>query len=167
MALVVGTGSNSPLTPVLRARVARELLAAHRGTRGLALSDDAAARSVIGAIFNAARIPCPWEPTGALPALERLIVKSIPGKTRRALPGACQEIAAHAQSPEEFRIRAIASLDRVAAVVCRKSGGGARPRRREHLGAEFVARTHELLRFVVSPIFSDARVALGLEGGAA
>jgi hypothetical protein len=166
-ALVVGAGLNAPLAPTSRARVARELLGALRGTRALTAGDDAAARAIVEALFNVARVPCPWEPSGAPQSLERLIVKAMSGRTRKALPGACHAVAAEARSPEEFRRRAIASLDRVAVVACGDPLAALGPGDASVSGSEFVARTYELLRFVVSPTYFDARAALGLEGGVA
>jgi tetratricopeptide (TPR) repeat protein len=165
--LIVGPGLNAPLTPASRARVARELLSAQQGTRGLAVADDATARAIVGALFNFARIACPWEPTGAPQSLERLIAKAMAGKTRKALPGACQIVAAHGQTPEEFRVRAIASLDRIAVVACGDPLLALGPGDASASGSEFVSRTYELLRFVVSPAYFGARTALGLEGGTA
>jgi lipopolysaccharide biosynthesis regulator YciM len=166
-ALVVGAGLNAPLSPASRARVARELLGAARGTRALAEGNDAAASAVVGTVFNAARIPCPWEPTGASPSLERLIVKAMPGKARKALPGMCQAVAANGQTPEAFRRAAIASLDRISAVACGDPLVALGPADASVSGSEFVDRTADLLRFVLSPAYFDARRALGLEGGAA
>jgi hypothetical protein len=167
VALVVGAGLNAPLAPTSRARLARELLGASRGTRALAAGDDSAARAIVGALFNVARVPFPWEPVGAPQSLERLIVKAMSGKTRKALPGACHAVADQAQSPEEFRKRAIASLDRVSVVACGDPLAALGPGDASASGSEFVARTGELLRFVVSTTYFDARAALGLEGGVA
>ncbi len=164
-AIVVGAGLNAPLTPTARARVARELLGAVRGTRGLAEGDDTAALSVVGAVFNAARVPCPWEPTGASQSLERLILKAMPGRTRKALAGVCLAAAGHGQTPGEFRRAAIASLDRISVVACGDPLVALGPGDASASGSEFVDRTADLLRFVLSPAYLDARRALGLEGG--
>lgn len=170
-ALVVGPGVNAPLSPLIRARVARELLGIIRGTSIIRYRDEVTIAAIVAAACHLADIPVEHPPYAVLGEVEKLIGKSLSRRTRKLLPAPCSAIASAKQDARSWSRRALASQDRIAAVA----SGDPSLVLTDALGvpadklAQFIpssARAIELLRFVVSPSYPEMRRALGLEGGA-
>jgi tetratricopeptide (TPR) repeat protein len=170
-ALVVGSGVNTPLTPVTRARIARELLAMVRGTTVTRSRDDITIAAIIVAACRQAEVPIEHPPYAMLVEVERLFGKAIARKTRKAMVELCRTIVRSGADARAWSKRALASHDRVATiasgdasvVLCDVLATTA-----DKLGPAVKgnARAEELLRFVLSPLYLDQRRSLGLEGGA-
>ncbi len=165
-ALVVGPGINAPLSPTARARVARELFALVRGTTIVRWRDEIAIAAIVVAACRLAEIRIDHPPYSVLGEIERLLGKALPRRTRKLLPDVCRAIAAQSADVRGWNRRALASHDRVAtiasgdpSVVLDDVSGAAIDREQGGTG-----RTEELLGFVLSQDYLDARRALGLEG---
>jgi tetratricopeptide (TPR) repeat protein len=169
-ALVVGPGVNSPLSPMARARVARELLGVVRGTTITRWRDDVTVAAIVAAACHIADVPFEHPPYAVLAEVERLIGRALPRRTRRALPEVCAAIASQRADARSWSKRALGSQDRIAAVACGDprlvliDALGVPP---DRLGAvaSTTPRAEDLLRFVLSPTYLDIRRSLGLEGG--
>jgi hypothetical protein len=170
-ALVVGSGVNTPLTPLTRARIARELLAMVRGTTVVRSRDDITIAAIVVAACNQAEVPIEHPPYAMLVEVERLVGKAIARKTRKAIAEVCRSIVRSGGDARAWSKRALASHDRVATVA---SGDASvvlcdvLSTTAEKLGPAVKgnARAEELLRFVLSPLYLELRRSLGLEGGA-
>ncbi len=170
-ALVVGSSISTPLTPVARARIARELLAMVRGTTVTRSRDDITIAAIVVAACRQAEVPVEHPPYAMLVEVERLIGKAIARKTRKAMAETCRTIVRTGADARAWSKRALASHDRVATiasgdasvVLCDVLGVAA-----DKLGPAVKgnARAEELLRFVLSPLYLELRRSLGLEGGA-
>ena len=168
-ALIVGPSIKAPLSPVIRARVARELLAMSRGTTVARSRDDVTIAAVVVAACRLSEVPIEHPPYAVLAEVERLLGKAIARKTRKAIADPCRAIVSERAEPRAWTRRTLASHDRVAAVasgdpsvvLCETLGVPM-----ERLGQAVVgnARAEEILRFVLSPIYLDLRRSLGLEG---
>ena len=168
-ALVVGPSIKAPLTPVIRARVARELVAMTRGTTIARSRDDVTIAAIVVAACGIAEVHIDHPPYAVLGEIERLIGKAIARKTRKAIGDTCRAIVASRAEPRAWTRRVLASHDRVAVVasgdpavvLCEVLGMPV-----ERLGAAVTgsARAEELLRFVLSPQYLQLRRALELEG---
>jgi tetratricopeptide (TPR) repeat protein len=169
-ALVVGSGVNAPLTPIARARIARELLAIVRGTTVTRSRDDLTIAAIVVAACGQAEVTVERPPYPVLAEVERLFGKAIARRTRKAIPDLCNAIVRSKADARAWSKRAVASHDRIATLA---SGDpsvvlcdvlGVTP---EKLGVTVKgnARAEELLRFVLSPLYLDLRRSLGLEGG--
>jgi len=170
-ALVVGSGVNTPLAPVTRARIARELLAMVRGTTVTRSRDDITIAAIVVAACRQAEVPIEHPPYAMLVEIERLLGKALARKTRKAMGDLCRTIARSGADARAWSKRALASHDRVAVVA----SGDASIVLADVLGVSVDklgpavkgnARAEELLRFVLSPLYLDLRRSLGLEGGA-
>jgi lipopolysaccharide biosynthesis regulator YciM len=170
-ALVVGSGVNTPLAPVTRARIARELLAMVRGTTVTRSRDDITIAAIVVAACREAEVPIEHPPYAMLVDIERLIGKAIARKTRKAIGDLCRAIVRSNADARVWSKRALASHDRVAAIA----SGDASVVLSDVLGVgvdklgpavKNNARAEELLRFVLSPLYLELRRSLGLEGGA-
>jgi lipopolysaccharide biosynthesis regulator YciM len=170
-ALVVGSGVNTPLTPVTRARIARELLAMVRGTTVTRSRDDMTIAAIVVAACRQAEVPIEQPPYAMLVEVERLIGKAIARKTRKAMAETCRAIVRSGADAKVWSKRALASHDRVATVA----SGDASVVLSDVLGVatdklgpavKGSARAEELLRFVLSPLYLELRRSLGLEDGA-
>jgi tetratricopeptide (TPR) repeat protein len=168
-ALVVGPGINAPLSPTARARVARELFALVRGTTVVRWRDELAIAAIVVAACRIAEVPIEHPPYSVLAEIERLIGKAIPRRTRKLLPNVCRAIATHDADVRGWNRRALASHDRVAAIASGDPSvvlddvlGGSVDRVQS---GGVAGRAQELLGFVLSQDYLDARRALGLEGG--
>jgi hypothetical protein len=168
-AIVVGAGVKAPLSPGMRARVAREVLGIVRGTSILRSRDDMTIAAIIVTACRLGDVPFDHPPYAVLAEVERLVGKAIPRKTRKALPDIVQQVARAGQDGRAWSRRALASQDRVATLASGDAATvlslalGVPP---ERLGQAVLgnARAEELLRFVLSPEYLDLRRALGLEG---
>jgi len=169
-ALVVGAGINAPLTPVARARIAREILAIVRGTTVVRLRDDVTVAAIVVACCRLAEVPVQHPPYAVLAEVERVLGKAIARRTRKLLPDICRAAVSQASDARAWSRRALASLDRVAAVASGDPSvvladvlGVAV----ENLGRAVPghSRAEELLRFVLSPRYLQLRRSLGLDGG--
>jgi len=170
-ALVVGSGVNTPLAPVTRARMARELLAMVRGTTVTRSRDDITIAAIVVAACGQAEVPIEHPPYAMLVEVERLLGKAIARKTRKAIAEVCRAIVRSGGDARAWSKRALASHDRVAVVA----SGDASVVLSEVLAVSADklgpavkgnARAEELLRFVLSPLYLELRRSLGLEGGA-
>ena len=94
-ALIVGVGINSPLAPLTRGRVARELLALARGTTIVRWRDDLAIAAIVIAACRFADVRIEHPPYAILAEIERLLGRALTRKTRRLLPEVCSAIVAH------------------------------------------------------------------------
>jgi hypothetical protein len=167
-ALVVGPSIKAPLSPMIRARVARELVAMARGTTIARSRDDVTIAAVVVAACQLADTPIDHPPYAVLAEVERLIGKALPRKTRKAIGDSCRAIVAARSEPRAWTKRTLASHDRIAVIA---SGDpsvvllemlNVPP---EKLGAAVAgnARAEELLRFVLSPQYLQLRRSLELE----
>jgi cellulose synthase operon protein C len=167
-AIVVGPDVNSPLSPLARARVAREILAIVRGTTIVRCRDDVAIAAIVVAACKIANLPVDHPPYAVLAEFEKLLGKAISRRTRKLLPSLCGALVATHADARAWSRRALASQDRIAAVA---SGDPVVilmdvlgvPMDRLGRSAPGNARAEELLRFVLSQTYVDVRRSLGLE----
>jgi tetratricopeptide (TPR) repeat protein len=167
--LVVGSGVNAPLSPVTRARVAREVLGVVRGTTVTRSRDDVTVAAIAVACCRIAEVPIQHPPYAVLVEVERLVSKALPRRTRKSLSEICQAIVRTNADARAWSRRAVASQDRVATIasgdpsVVLSDVLGASV---ERLGQSVKGnpRAEELLRFVLSSPYLEIRRALGLEG---
>jgi hypothetical protein len=168
--LVVGAGINAPIAPVVRARVARELLAIVRGTTVVRLRDDMTVAAIVVVACKLAEVPIAHPPYAVLAEVERLIGKAIARRTRKSLPEVCRAIVSSGADARVWSRRALASQDRVGAiasgdvsVVLMDVLGASESSLAQTVAGD--ARAEELLRFVLAPEYLEFRQSLGLEGG--
>ena len=167
-AIVVGSGIHLPLTPPMRARIARELWAIGRGTTVLRTRDEQTIAAIIVAACHLADVRFDAPPSPVLVEIEKLLTKAIARKTKKALPEICRAIVASHQDTLVWRKRALMTLARAALVA---SGDVAfvvldtlgEPPERVMTSLKNDDRAAELLRFVMSPTYVDIRRSLGLE----
>ena len=167
-ALVVGPSVKAPLSPFIRARVARELVALTRGTTVARARDDVTIAAIVVASCRIAEVPIEHPPYAVLAEIERLVGKAIARKTRKAIADPCRAIVAERAEPRAWTKRVLASHDRIAViasgdpvvVLCEVLGVSI-----ERVGQAVTgnARAEELLRFVLSPSYLQLRRALELE----
>ena len=167
-ALIVGPSIKAPLSPMIRARVARELVAMVRGTIVARSRDDVTIAAIVVAACGLAEVAIDHPPYAVLAEIERLLGKAIARRTRKALPEICRAIVASRVDARAWAKRTLASHDRIAVlasgdpaiVLCDTLGVPV-----ERLGQATIGnpRAEELLRFVLSPQYLDLRRALGLE----
>jgi cellulose synthase operon protein C len=167
-ALVVGAGVNSPLTPLARGRVARELLAMVRGTTVTRSRDETSIAAVVVAASGLAEVSIDHPAYPVLPEIERLLGKAIARKTRKLLPDVCRAIASGNADARAWHRRALASQDRTATIASGDPGVVLLDVLRvppEKLGAAVRgnARAEELIHFVLSATYLELRRGLGLE----
>jgi cellulose synthase operon protein C len=167
-ALVVGPSIKAPLSPVIRARVAGELVAMVRGTTVARSRDDVTIAAVVVAACGIAEVRIEHPPYAVLAEVERLVGKAMGRKTRKAIGDACRAIVAGRAEPRAWTKRVLASHDRVAViasgdpavVLCEVLGV---PLDRVGQAVPGNARAEEILRFVLSPSYLQLRRALELE----
>jgi tetratricopeptide (TPR) repeat protein len=168
--LVVGPAINAPIPAAARARIARELLAIVRGTTVLRSRDDMTVAAIVVASCKLAEVPIAHPPYSVLAEVERLLGKAVARRTRKALPEVCRAIVSHGGDARMWSRAALASQDRVGAVA----SGDPSVVLMDVLGASQAnlaqavvgnARAEDLLRFVLSPQYSELRRSLGLNGG--
>jgi tetratricopeptide (TPR) repeat protein len=166
--LVVGPGIKVPLSPAVRARVARELFAIRQGTTIVRSRGDITIAAVVAAACRLAGVPAAPPPVADLMEVERQLGKALSWRARRRLPALCQPIAAGASNPLAWARGALASQDRIAVVACGDpsvvlaepiavTGSAA------NAPTAVPNRTDDLLRFLLSSVYLDARGALGLD----
>jgi tetratricopeptide (TPR) repeat protein len=169
-ALVVGPAINAPIPAAARARIARELLAIVRGTTIVRLRDDMTVAAIVVAACKLAEVPIAHPPHSVLAEVERLLGKAIARRTRKALPEVCRAIVSRGGDARMWSKCALASQDRVGAVA----SGDPSIVLMDVLGVSQAdlpqavmgnARAEDLLRFVLSPQYSELRRSLGLSGG--
>jgi tetratricopeptide (TPR) repeat protein len=167
-AVVMGPQVGSPLNPMTRARVARELLAIVRGTTVTRWRDDTTIAAIVVAACNIADVRVDSPPYAMLAEIEKLVGRAIARKTKKLLPEICRSIVASGADARAWAHRALASHNRVAVVAAGDVSVvladllGAAPQITDV--ARHDARAHELFRFVLSPAYLEIRRALGLEG---
>jgi cellulose synthase operon protein C len=168
--LVLGSSVNAPIAPMVRGRIARELLTMLRGTTVIRLRDDITVAAIVVAACKLAEVPVQHPPYAVLGEVERALGKAIARRTRKLLPELCRAIVASGADARAWARRALASQDRVAAVA----SGDPSVVLADVLGAaeghlaQVVSgndRAEELLRFVLSPQYLELRRSLGLDGG--
>jgi hypothetical protein len=167
-ALVVGPSIKGPVSTLGRARVARELLAVVRGSTVVRWRDEVSISAIVVAACRLAEVPIDHPAYAVLAELERLIGKALPRRTRKAMNEVCRAVVASGVDARAWSRRAIASHDRMAAlaggdpVVVLADITGAPS---DRLDSAIVGnpRAEELLRYVLSQSYLDARAALGLE----
>lgn len=168
-ALVVGADVRSPFPLSTRARIARELFAISRGTTILRLRDETTVLAIVVAACRIAEVPLDAPAYAVQAEVDRLVSKAIARKTRKLLPDICQRIAQSKADARAWSQRAIATLDRMAAVATGDVGvvlGDIHGQSPDRL-ADVVPgdrRSEELLRFALSAGYLEVRRTLGLEG---
>jgi hypothetical protein len=165
----VGAGVKAPLSPAMRARVAREVLGILRGTTILRSRDETTIAAVVVAACRLADVPFQHPPYAMLAEVERLVGRAIPRKTRKMLGDVCREVARAGVDAKAWSRRALASQDRVGTLASGDASTvlvSALGVPQERLGQAVVGNTRaeELLRFVLSAEYLDLRRMLGLEG---
>ncbi|MBV9945656.1 MAG: hypothetical protein JOZ69_02285, partial [Myxococcales bacterium] len=146
------------------------LVAIARGTTVVRLRDEVTIAAIVVASCRLAEVPIQHTPYSVLAEVERQLGKAIARKTRKLLSEPCKAIVARGADARAWWGRALASLDRVAAVA---SGDVSVvlsdilgvPEGRLEGAVRGDARAEELLRFVLSPTYVELRKSLGLEGG--
>ena len=167
--IVVGPDVRSPFPLATRARIARELFGITRGTNILRLRDETTVLAIVVAACKLAEVPVTAPAYAVQGEIDRLLGKAIARKTRKALPEICQRIVQSRADARVWSQRAIATLDRIAAVATGDVGvvlGDILGQQPEQL-ADVVQgdrRSEELLRFALSQGYVDVRRTLGLEG---
>jgi tetratricopeptide (TPR) repeat protein len=167
-ALVVGSAVNAPLSPLTRARVAREVMALVRGTTLTSHRDDTTIAAIVTIACNLAKVRVDAPPFAVLAEVERHITKAISRKTKAAIEPICRAYAATGADPRQWAARARASQARAAVLA---SGDVSlvladmfgEPVERLGTVARDDLRAHELFRFVLSRPYFDLRRSLGLE----
>ena len=167
-ALIVGPSIKAPLSPIIRARVARELVAMARGTTVVRSRDDVTIAAIVVAACNLVEVPMDHPPYAVLAEVEKLIGKAIARKTRKAIGDVCRAIVAGRADARAWTKSARASHDRIAAVA---SGDPSVvlgdmlnvPAERVGHAAPGNPRAEDLLRFVLSAPYLELRRSLGLE----
>jgi tetratricopeptide (TPR) repeat protein len=168
-ALVVGAQVSNPLSPLTRARVARELFALVRGTTIARWRDDVSIAAITVAACRIAEVLVEHPPYATLAEIERLISKAISRKTKRLLPDLCRPIVESSSDPSAWVSRALLSQNRVSVLACGDVSLVlcdvlSEPLERLGSAVRGDARAEELLRFVLSPQYIELRKSLGLEG---
>jgi lipopolysaccharide biosynthesis regulator YciM len=163
-ALVIGAEVQSPLAPAARARIAAELLGIARGTSVLRTRDDLSTAAIVVAACNLAEVRVEHPPYAVLAEIERQMGKAISRKVRKGIPDVCRAVAASGADARSWRRRALASQDRLAVVASGDPAAvlGEGPAAGPETGGQD-GRVDELLAFVLSPEYLDARRAIGLE----
>lgn len=172
-ALVVGSSVNAPLSPAMRARVARELCGILRGTTIVRTRDDTTVAAVAVAACKVAEVPIAAPAYAVQAEIDKLVSKAIPRRTRKAIPDVCRTFVASQQDARAWSKSAILSLARAAMVA---SGDATitladlleiTPERLRETLRETVKtdeRAASIVRFALSPAYLELRRALGLEG---
>jgi hypothetical protein len=140
-----------------------------RGTTIVRLRDETAVAAVVIAACKIAEVRIDAPNYAVQAEVDKALTKAIARRTKKLLPEICQRIAQSRADPRVWSRRAVATLDRVAALACGDVGvvlgealGQPLDRVAEHVTGN--ARAEELLRFVMSPHYLELRRALGLEG---
>ncbi|HEY5146923.1 MAG TPA: hypothetical protein VII82_09155, partial [Polyangiaceae bacterium] len=167
-ALIVGPSIKAPLSPIIRARVARELVAMARGTTVVRSRDDVTVAAIVVAACRLVEVPIEHPPYAVLGEVERLIGKAIARRTRKAIGDVCKAIVAARAEPRAWTKSALASHDRIAVIACGDPSvvlGDVLNVPAERLGQAVPghARAEDLLRFVLSAKYLELRRSLGLE----
>lgn len=168
-AIVVGAGVNAPLSPHVRGRLARELLAMRRGTAVAQHRDDTTLTAIVVAACRLAKVITDAPQMAVLSEVERLLGRAMSGKVKTAIKPICKAIVDQRVDARAWAGAARASLLRVATVA---SGDASvtlgdlfgEPLQRVPQLARDDLRAEELLRFSLSAEYVEVRRALGLEG---
>ena len=115
--VVVGLDVRSPFTPIVRARVARELFALARGTNVLRTRDETTVLAIVVAACKLGGVPIDAPVYAVQAEIDRLVGKAIARKARRLLPEICRHVVQTKADASEWSQRAIATLDRIAVVA--------------------------------------------------
>ncbi len=165
--LVIGASVGSPLTPVARQLVARELFAIRRGTSILRHRDpsDIAALVVASCKLGGFEVPSPAY--AMLGEFERQLGKGISRKVRKLLPQLAEPVARSQPDPLAWVRAAVASLDRLAAIAAGDvshvlSAIEGTPRGQLGASNESQERARRLLAFALSPTYLALREQLGM-----
>jgi hypothetical protein len=167
-ALVVGPSINGPLSSLGRARVARELLAIVRGTAVVRSRDDVSIAAIVVAACRLAEVPISHPAYAVLAEIEKLVGKALSRRTRKPMTDICRALVTDGADARAWSRRALASHDRIALVasgdpvtVLTDLAGSPV----DHLGPVSAGdpRVEDLLRYLLSQEYLDARAALGLE----
>jgi hypothetical protein len=168
-ALVIGPGVSSPLAPLARARLVRELISLRRGTTVTRWRDDTTIAAIIVAACNLAKVRVDAPPFPALAEVERHIGKAISRKARAAIEPVCRVYVATSPDARQWAARARMTQARAAVVasgdisVVLPDMFGETAERLAALARDDL-RSHELFRFILSRPYFELRRALGLEG---
>jgi hypothetical protein len=167
-ALVVGPSIKGPLSSLGRARVARELLAIVRGTAVVRSRDDVSIAAIVVAACRLAEVPISHPAYAVLVEIEKLLGKALSRRTRKPMADICRAVVTGGADARAWSRRALASHDRIALVasgdpvtVLTDLAGSPV----DHFGPVGAGdpRVDDLLRYLLSQEYLDARAALGLE----
>lgn len=171
-AVVVGPDVRAPLSPVTRARIAREAMGLARGSTIARFRDDAGLIAVVAAACKSTKVPFDVPSGEGYAEIERAFGKAVSRKTKALVEPLCRKIAGHtAESSsriQDWGRRVRAEQARAALVAC---GDVARvvddvldqPAERLPKLATNDARGQDLLRFGLSSRYFECRRLLGLE----
>lgn len=172
-ALVIGTNVSAPLSPPMRARVARELCGILRGTSVLRSRDDTTIAAIVVAACKVVEVPMASPQYAVQAEIDKLISKAIPRRTKKVIPDICRAVVGSGQDARAWSKAATLSLSRAAMVA----SGDALSTLSDLLGQTPEAlreslrdllksddRAASLVRFALSPGYIELRRALGLEG---
>jgi hypothetical protein len=159
-ALVVGAQLNMPFSPLLRARIARELHSMMRGTTVLRWRDETSIAAIVVATCHICEVPIQAPNYAVLAEIEKNIKSAISRKTRNAAREICAAVASSRIDPIAWSRAALATQARVAAIA----SGDLAAVLAEHQLSPNDPRGIALARFVLSPDYITIRRALGLEG---
>jgi hypothetical protein len=126
--------------------------------------------AIVVAACRLADVPIEHPAYAVLAEIERLVGKALPRRTRKAMTDVCKAIVTSGADVRTWSRRALASHDRIAVIA----GGDpvavladitGLPVDRLGSAIERDARAEELLRYILSQGYLDARASLGLEVG--
>jgi hypothetical protein len=159
-AIVVGAQVNMPFSPLLRARIARELYSIVRGTTVLRWRDETAVAAIVVATCRLCEVPIQAPTYAVLAEIEKHIKSAIARRTRNAAREICTSVASSRSDATTWSRAALMTQARIAAVA----SGDLQAVFGEHQISPQDPRAAALARFVLSPPYIDLRRALGLEG---
>ena len=172
-ALVIGTNVGAPLSPAMRARIARELCGILRGTNVLRSRDETTIAAIVVAACKIAEVPISSPQYAVQAEIDKLVSKAIPRRTKKAIPDVCRSVAGSGQDARAWSKAATLSLSRAAMVasgdalstlsdLLGQTPEGLRESLRDLLKSD--ERAASIIRFALSPAYVELRRALGLEG---
>ena len=162
LAIIMGKGVSSPLSPMHRQHLARELLALKLGTTILRHRDPPDIAALVAAACRIAGVPLDTPQYAMLGDFERQLARTVPRRIKKLLPEICQRIKDTRQDPLEWVRAATSTLDRMAAIAVGDVSwvlavSGAAQRGQPPVTNEARARAARLLAFVLSDDFFSVR----------
>lgn len=166
-AFVLTAETPAGLTPVQLASVARQCLAARRGTLVLCQQSAQQVAALLGALCETSGHPLPNSPTGAPTAFVNKLHRALPRKTRKRVTALAQTSAERRLDPLSWAQAAQRSLDRAAALalgdISQVQQEMGRDWGRGTADRDANERTQALRTFAFSPVLRELRQRLGVE----